>query len=107
SQIYGGGGNSGATLKNDFIEIFNRSGSAVNITGWSVQYASATGSSWQVTTLSGTLQPGQYYLIQEAVGAGGTQNLPTPDATGNIAMSALSGKVALMKNNTALTVTSP
>jgi hypothetical protein len=107
SQVYGGGGNSGATLKNDFIEIFNRSGSPVNITGWSVQYASATGTSWQVTTLSGTLQPGQYYLIQEAVGAGGTQNLPTPDASGNIAMSALSGKVALMKNNTALTVTSP
>ena len=107
SQIYGGGGNSGATLKNDFIEIFNRSGSAVNITGWSVQYASATGTSWQVTTLSGTLQPGQYYLVQESQGAGGSQNLPTPDATGSIAMSALSGKVALMKNNTALTVASP
>jgi hypothetical protein len=24
SQIYGGGGNSGATLRNDFIELFNR-----------------------------------------------------------------------------------
>src|SRR6185369_13593884 len=53
------------------------------------------------------LQPGQYYLVQESAGAGGTQNLPTPDATGNIAMSALSGKVALMKNNTALAVVSP
>ena len=24
SQVYGGGGNSGATLTNDFIELFNR-----------------------------------------------------------------------------------
>jgi hypothetical protein len=24
SQVYGGGGNSGATLKNDFIELYNR-----------------------------------------------------------------------------------
>jgi predicted extracellular nuclease len=102
SQVYGGGGNSGATLKNDFIEIFNAGGTAVNVTGWSVQYASAAGTSWQVTNLTGILQPGQYYLIQEAVGAGGTVNLPTPDATGTIAMSATTGKVALVNTTTAL-----
>src|SRR3954452_7924539 len=70
SQVYGGGGNTGATYTNDFIELFNRSASAVNITGWSVQYASATGTSYAVTNLSGTLQPGGHYLVQEAVGAG-------------------------------------
>jgi hypothetical protein len=37
SQVYGGGGNSGATLKNDFIELFNLGTSAVDLTGWSVQ----------------------------------------------------------------------
>jgi hypothetical protein len=39
-----------------------------------VQYASAAGTSWQVTKLSGNavLQPGQYFLVQEAVGTGGT-----------------------------------
>lgn len=94
SQVYGGGGNAGATLKNDFIEIFNRSASTVSLAGWSVQYAAAAGSNWQVTALSGTLGPGQYYLVQESAGAGGTVNLPPPDATGNIAMSATSGKVA-------------
>src|SRR5262249_26044331 len=41
SQVYGGGGNSGATYKNDFIEIFNRGTAAVSVSGWSVQYASA------------------------------------------------------------------
>src|SRR5687768_13456695 len=89
SQVYGGGGNSGATLRNDFIELFNRGTSPVSLSGWSVQYASSAGTTWQKTDLSAvTLQPGQYYLIQEAQGAGGTTNLPTPDATGAIAMSA-------------------
>ena len=50
----------------DFIELFNRGTSAVSLDGWSVQYASATGSSWQVTTLEGSIDPGRYYLIQQA-----------------------------------------
>ena len=85
SQVYGGGGNTGATLRNDFIELFNRGTTPVSLAGWSVQYASATGTSWQKTDLTAvTLQPGQYYLVQEAQGTGGTTNLPTPDATGTI-----------------------
>ncbi|MDD5543840.1 MAG: Ig-like domain repeat protein [Acidobacteriia bacterium] len=108
SQVYGGGGNSGATYKNDFIEIFNRGSIAMSLSGWSVQYTSATGAAWQVTNLTGvSLQPGQYYLIQEAQGSGGSANLPTPDAIGTITMGATSGKVALVKNTTALTGACP
>ena len=105
SQVYGGGGNTGATYKNDFIELHNNGASSVSLNGWSVQYASATGTSWQVTNLTNvTLQPGQYYLVQEAAGASATAiNLPTPDATGTIAMSGTAGKVALVTNQTALT----
>jgi len=107
SQVYGGGGNSGATLKNDFIEIFNAGSSSVSLAGWSVQYASAAGSTWQATNLSGTLAAGQYFLVQEAAGTGGTTNLPPPDATGGIAMSATAGKVALVNSTTLLTGTCP
>jgi predicted extracellular nuclease len=108
SQVYGGGGNSGATYKNDFIELFNRGSAEVDLTGWSVQYASATGSSWQVTKLNGLkLKPGQYYLVQEGPGAGGTTALPTPDAAATIAMSGTAGKVALVNNSTALASASP
>jgi uncharacterized protein len=107
SQVYGGGGNAGATYTNDFIEIFNRSTSPVSLAGWSVQYASATGTSWQVTTLAGTIHPGQYYLVQQAAGTGGTTPLPTPDAAGGIAMAAGAGKVALVDASTALTGTCP
>ncbi len=107
SQVYGGGGNSGATLKNDFIELYNLGPIAIDVTGWSVQYASATGSTWQVTNLSGTIQPGRYYLIQEAQGTGGTVDLPTPDAIGTIAMSGTNGKVALVDSDVALSGTCP
>ncbi|HEX3774710.1 MAG TPA: lamin tail domain-containing protein, partial [Polyangiaceae bacterium] len=103
SQVYGGGGNSGSKYKNDFIEIFNRGTTAVSVAGWSVQYASSTGSSWSVTNLSGTIQPGHYYLVEEAAGTGGTTSLPTADATGTISMSATAAKVALVKTTTALT----
>ncbi len=95
SEVYGGGGNTGSTFRNDFIELYNRGASAVAMTGWSVQYASATGTTYAVTNLSGTLDPGQRYLIQEAAGTGGTTSLPTADALGNIAMSGTAGKVAL------------
>src|SRR5882762_5537980 len=96
SQVYGGGGNTGATYKNDFIELFNRGTTSVALTGWSVQYASAAGSSWQRTNLGGMLLPGQYLLVQEAAGTGGTVSLPTPDVTGTINISATAGKVALV-----------
>lgn len=107
NEVYGGGGNAGATYKNDFIELYNNGSSAVSLAGWSVQYASAAGSTWTITTLSGSIAPGGYYLIQQALGAGGTLNLPTPDATGTIAMGAGAGKVALVNNTVALSGTCP
>src|SRR5262245_1437161 len=85
SQVYGGGGNAGATYRNDFVELFNRGPVAVDVSGWSIQYASAAGTTWQVTPLSGVVEPGQYLLVQEAAGTGGTANLPTPDVSGTIA----------------------
>ena len=97
SQVYGGGGNSGAPYRNDFIELYNRGTTAVDLTGWSVQYASTTGTNWSVTTLSGSIEPGGYYLVQEAAGASTTAPLlPSPDATGTIAMALGAGKVALL-----------
>ncbi|HEY4132677.1 MAG TPA: lamin tail domain-containing protein, partial [Gemmatimonadaceae bacterium] len=107
SQIYGGGGNSGATLTNDFIELFNPGSSVVDLSGWSVQYASSAGTAWQVTNLSGSIQPGGYYLVQESKGTGGTTPLPTADATGTIAMSATAGKVLVTATTTAQSGTCP
>lgn len=102
SQIYGGGGNSGAPFTHDFIELFNRGTMTVNISGWSVQYASATSSSWAMTTLTGSIMPGQYYLIRGSGGATGAA-LPTPDVIGTLPLAVTAGKVALVNNSTLLT----
>ena len=107
SQVYGGGGNAGSTFKNDFIELFNAGTTPVSLNGWSVQYSSAAGTTWQVTALNGSLAPGQYFLVQESQGAGGTTPLPAPNATGTIAMSATAGKVALVSVATALSGACP
>jgi uncharacterized protein (TIGR03437 family) len=108
SQVFGGGGNAGAPFRNDFIEIFNAGHSPVNLSGWSVQYASATASTWVATPLTSvTLNPGQYYLIQESSGGSNGALLTAPDATGTIAMAAGSGKVVLIKTSTTLTGACP
>lgn len=107
SQVYGAGGNTGAPFRNDFIELKNNSSSAMLVAGWSVQCASATGTIWQVTNLSGSIAPGGYYLVQQAIGAATTlPALPAPDATGMILMSGTAGKVALVNTTTALTSSS-
>lgn len=108
SQVYGGGGNGGATLTNDFIELHNNGDTPVAIDGWSVQYASETGTSWNnLTPLAGTIAAGGYYLVQQGQGSGGSAALPTPDATGTIAMSGSNGKVLLSSAASALTGTCP
>jgi predicted extracellular nuclease len=112
SQVYGGAGctTAGCSIyKNDYVELFNRGASPVSLGGWSVQYAPASGTAWSVTPLTNvTLQPGQYYLLQEGTtSANGVSALPTPDATGGISMSATAGKVALVNSTAALTGACP
>jgi len=106
SQLYGGGGNSGAPLRNDFVELFNRGSTSVDLTSWSVQYASATGTgnfaANPVALLTGTLAPGQYYLVQLASGGTSGVLLPTSDATSTLNMSGTGGKVALVSTTTGL-----
>jgi hypothetical protein len=103
SQVYGGGGNSGAPYQNDFVELYNPTATSVSVAGWSVQYASSTGTSWTATPLSGSIASGGYYLIKLASQALVGAVLPTADATGTINMSGTAGKVALVNVATAIT----
>ena len=109
NQIYGGGGNSGSFYTNDFIELYNNDSTAVNLSGWSVQYSSATGSGWasNLTALSGIIPAHGFFLIQESTTAGATSNLPVADLTGTIALGATAGKVILCNTTTAQTGTDP
>jgi hypothetical protein len=102
SQVYGGGGNSGATFKNDFIELHNRGTTEIDISSMSIQYASATGTSWNKLNLSGTIPAGGYFLIRLAGGNTGS-DLPAHDLSGSIDMAGANGKIALVANQTTIT----
>ncbi len=102
SEVYGGGGNTGAPYANDFVELYNTSNAAVSVQGWSVQYGAATGTTYSgKTVLTGSVPGRGYYLVQEGGGANGSA-LPAPDATGTIGMSSSAGKVALVSDGTTL-----
>jgi hypothetical protein len=106
SQIYGGGSSDGAIYKDDFIELFNRGSTTVNLKNWEIRYAAATNNSavtsWvKKTTLPDfNLQSGQYYLIQETLDSVNGLELPV-DADlkiiGNVIdLSTTKGKLALL-----------
>ena len=104
SQIYGGGGNAGAPFNRDFVELYNPGTTSVDVTNWSIQYASATGtfSTSLTQPLAGVIAPGQYYLIGLASGATGSP-LPDPNVLGStINISATNGKIALVNSTSPL-----
>jgi hypothetical protein len=108
SQVYGAGGNSGAVYNADYVELYNAGATAQSLSGWSIQYASKTGTSWAVASLSGTINPGKYFLISLATGATGSA-LPTPDLAGptTVNLSGTDGKVALANSITAFSGLTP
>ena len=102
SEIYGAGGNAGALYANDYVELFNRGGSTVDVSSWSVQYATAAGNSWSATPLTGSVAPGRHLLVQ--LGPTGTVGspLPAPDVTGTTNLAASGGKIALVHDTAAI-----
>ncbi len=115
SKVYSGGGSSvaGTTYKKDYVEIHNISNAQQDISGFSLQYGSATGiygnSANQIFEFpANTLMPAGGYLLIElgSVGTAGADITPTPDfTTTNLSMSASAssgGKVALVNSATGL-----
>ena len=100
SQIYLGTGSGSNLPQSQFVELFNRGGSTVALTGWTLQYAQGS-SNWQAFPLSGSIAPGQYYLIRITGLGVGTVTLPTPDLQVNTTLSTGGGKVAIV-NDTAV-----
>ncbi|TQK74160.1 putative extracellular nuclease [Brevibacillus sp. AG162] len=105
SEVYGGGGNNDAHFKNDFIELYNPTDTTVSVGGWSVQYASAEGTKWAKTDLTGSITPYGFYLVQLASSGSTGGELPTPDDTGSLNLSGSKGKVALVSDGVILTGT--
>src|SRR5207248_565568 len=76
---------------------------AADLAGMSIQYASAASTSWSVTMLGGSIQPGRYYLVMLASSGAVGAAMPSPDATGTTNVANSGGKVALVSGATALT----
>jgi hypothetical protein len=102
SQIYSGRPNGSAALplaRNDFIELFNRGSVAVNVDGWTVQYAAQNDDVWLSIRLSGTIAPGQYYLITGASNLGGRAALPAAQVIADFRLDAVGGRIALLNSD--------
>ncbi|MDO9629890.1 MAG: InlB B-repeat-containing protein [Acholeplasmataceae bacterium] len=106
-EVYGGGGNSGATYTHDYVILYNGTSGTINLSGYSIQYASATGDSWAKLNLTKSVASGSYYVIQLAGGSVGSPLPKTPHDIGTINMSATAGKVALVSSTTSLTGANP
>lgn len=103
-HVFGGGGNSGATYKNDFIVLKNVSSQDVDISGWSLQYCgkdtiSAIANIFEFPNDS-VVKAGKYFVIKGAAGSGGTEDLPQVDATWDQNLSGSAGQLALCTNTT-------
>ena len=107
SQVYGGGGNSGATYTHDFIELYNPTDEAISLAEYSLQYAAAAGTDFaNMHDLTGTVAAKGYFLAQQGTGTSGAGiALPAPDATGTLNMGGSSGVVALVKSKTKISTT--
>lgn len=102
SQVFAGGGNTGASFDHDFVELFNAGAAPADISGWSIQYASAGSGSWQTTILSGQIPAGHYFLVQLNSAASIGALLPVADSSGTTNMAVSGGKVALVSGGVAL-----
>jgi hypothetical protein len=107
SQFYGGNSATGP-YNQDFVELFNRTTSSVDVSGWTIQYGSAAGNFTIAYTFpaSSSIAAGKYFLVGLAATTGGI-SLPTVDATAGTNLSGTAGKLALVKNNTALGSNNP
>jgi len=101
-EVFASGGNSGAAYANDYVELFNRGSATAAIDGWTLQYASASSTTWQATALAGSIPAGGRYLVQLASGGTNGAALPAADATGTSNLAVTGGKIAVVGDATAL-----
>ena len=114
-QAYGGDNANGVT--HHFVELYNNGSAAVNLSGYSLQYAAASDggtpeSDWTVITLSGSIPAKTSYLILGKKNSVQTQRIQIADNSGNInddnfVLSNRGFKLALINGTAKLTVPNP
>jgi 5'-nucleotidase len=97
-EVYGAGGNSGATYNADFVELYNPTDAAIDLLGTYVAYRSDSGSLGGSVALRGRVPAEGTYLVRmSSTGATGAA-LPTPNrvASPSINMAASGGQILLL-----------
>lgn len=108
SQVYGGASASqtSASYQSDFIELYNKGLTSVDLGTYSVQYVGPTPGTWTRKNLTGaTIGPGKYFLIKcdSPANAHGLP-LPTSDMDWtSVNLGTNNGIVALISNQTTIT----
>lgn len=107
NQVYGASDDGYAS--HSFIELYNASDKAVDITGWSLQYKSSMDGNhsdeWSVCVLSGTIEANGYYLVRcgAVTDPSGSYQVPEGDQEWDILLHNKGLSVVLMKNDEKLT----
>ncbi len=83
NEAYVNGGSANAPYLNKFVELHNTTDQPVDISGWSLQYRSASGSAAPtgVAPLTGTIPANGHYLVGGSSNADNGVALPEVDAT--------------------------
>ncbi|TFD85019.1 ExeM/NucH family extracellular endonuclease [Cryobacterium lactosi] len=107
NEAYLSGGSKDAAFANKFIELYNPTDAAIDLSAWSLQYRKATGTvadKPSFVALTGTIPAKGHYLVSG--GSNGTTGaaLPTPDQTSTLNPSGTTGTLILAKSTAALTL---
>lgn len=99
NEAYLKGGSAGAPFAEKFVELYNAGDTAQDLTGWSLQYRSATSvtapTGANTQALSGSIAPGGYYLIGLPGNGTTGADLPGPDLTSGLNPSGTTGQLFL------------
>jgi predicted extracellular nuclease len=105
SEVYGAGGNNGAVLNADFVELYNPTDAAISVTGDYIHYRSAAGGSGGAPqALTGSVPAHGHYLIQMGSSGSNGSALPDPDAGPfGFSMAQAGGQVFLLSQSSPIT----
>jgi 5'-nucleotidase len=98
NEAYTNGGSADAVHGHKFVELYNPTSEPVDLTGWTLQYRSATGTGAGNgrVALSGSIAPGGYFLVQGGSNGGNGDPLPAPDlVSGGLNPAGVSGTILL------------
>ena len=99
------GGNADGVYR-DYVELYNPTSTPISLDGMSLQYFAAKGTTGnRPVSLTGTIEPGGYVLIQGANDSHTTEI--TPDIAGSFSASGTSGSMVLFSETGAQTLTNP